>query len=430
MKTIQNPILRGFCPDPCMIRTGDDYYIATSTFEWWPCVNLYHSKDLAHWEQLPSPLREPGQMDLRGDPNSGGIWAPDLSWDGQYYYLLVTNVTTKKGRWYSIGFDPSLLHDTDGKCYLVNMVNGFKGVLVQQMDPETGALLGERRKVYSGSGIGCTEGPRIYHIGSWYYLVVAEGGTGYSHCVTIARSDNVFGPYETMPDNPLLTSDQNDLTAIQKCGHGSFVETQNGEWYMAHLCSRPNSARGSLLGRETALQKITWQDGWPRLTGQESMNSLHHVTLVARRQQEHEMQAETRMDFAPVCPEQMAGFTYCYDSMNFYLLGKTCTEDGTPVLELLKSDTGVVEDVCDPVPVPDGTLDFKLTTTPDGGMAQFYYRQPQGEWQSIGPACPTDILTDEHCRGFTGAHVGVYAHDMAGLHNHADFDYLNVHFER
>ena len=288
------------------------------------------------------------------------------------------------------------------------------------------------------------------------------------------------------------SSHSDDLTAIQKCGHGSFVETQNGEWYMAHLCSRPNSARGSLLGRETALQKITWQDGWPRLacggkiaqnavpaskdlpevelpamaeqddfdvpalapgyatprtplgdcvnltvrpgwlrlTGQESMNSLHHVTLVARRQQEHEMQAETRMDFAPVCPEQMAGFTYCYDSMNFYLLGKTCAEDGTPVLELLKSDTGVVEDVCDPVPVPDGTLDFKLTTTPDGGMAQFYYRQPQGEWQSIGPACPTDILTDEHCRGFTGAHVGMYAHDMAGLHNHADFDYLNVHFER
>lgn len=305
---------------------------------------------------------------------------------------------------------------------------------------------------------------------------------------TLVASDQVWD----MPDNPLLTSDQNDLTAIQKCGHGSFVETQNGEWYMAHLCSRPNSARGSLLGRETALQKITWQDGWPRLacggkiaqnavpapkdlpevelpamaeqddfdvpalapgyatprtplgdcvnltvrpgwlrlTGQESMNSLHHVTLVARRQQEHEMQAETRMDFAPICPEQMAGFTYCYDSMNFYLLGKTCAEDGTPVLELLKSDTGVVEDVCDPVPVPDGTLDFKLTTTPDGGMAQFYYRQPQGEWQSIGPACPTDILTDEHCRGFTGAHVGVYAHDMAGLHNHADFDYLNVHFER
>lgn len=138
----------------------------------------------------------------------------------------------------------------------------------------------------------------------------------------------------------------------------------------------------------------------------------------------------SRNNYGDTTAFAMAGFTYCYDSMNFYLLGKTCAEDGTPVLELLKSDTGVVEDVCDPVPVPDGTLDFKLTTTPDGGMAQFYYRQPQGEWQSIGPACPTDILTDEHCRGFTGAHVGVYAHDMAGLHNHADFDYLNVHFER
>ena len=184
MKTIQNPILRGFCPDPCMIRTGDDYYIATSTFEWWPCGNLYHSKDLAHWEQLPSPLREPGQMDLRGDPNSGGIWAPDLSWDGQYYYLLVTNVTTKKGRWYnthnymsraasitgpwsqpvylnSIGFDPSLLHDTDGKCYLVNMVNGFKGVLVQQMDPETGAVVPRGQR-----GEFCTKGYSVMH-GYW-----------------------------------------------------------------------------------------------------------------------------------------------------------------------------------------------------------------------------------------------------------------------
>ncbi len=479
MKTIQNPILRGFCPDPCMIRTGDDYYIATSTFEWWPCVNLYHSKDLAHWEQLPSPLREPGQMDLRGDPNSGGIWAPDLSWDGQYYYLLVTNVTTKKGRWYnthnymsraasitgpwsqpvylnSIGFDPSLLHDTDGKCYLVNMVNGFKGVLVQQMDPETGALLGERRKVYSGSGIGCTEGPRIYHIGSWYYLVVAEGGTGYSHCVTIARSDNVFGPYETMPDNPLLTSDQNDLTAIQKCGHGSFVETQNGEWYMAHLCSRPNSARGSLLGRETALQKITWQDGWPRLacggkiaqnavpapkdlpevelpamaeqddfdvpalapgyatprtplgdcvnltvrpgwlrlTGQESMNSLHHVTLVARRQQEHEMQAETRMDFAPVCPEQMAGFTYCYDSMNFYLLGKTCAEDGTPVLELLKSDAEYLAQLAKTLEAFDAYL-WRVRDSDGDGCLETWCKYDTGEDHAMRYADAPDPWEEE-----------------------------------
>ena len=515
MSEIRNPILRGFCPDPCMIRTGEDYYIATSTFEWFPCVNLFHSRDLMHWEQIESPLREPGQMDLCGVPDSGGIWAPDLSWDGQYYYLLVTNVLTKKGRWYnthnymsraasitgpwskplylnSIGFDPSLLHDTDGKSYLVNMVNGFKGVLVQQIDRETGALLGKRRKVYSGSGIGCTEGPRIYHFGDYYYLIVAEGGTGYAHCVTIARADNVFGPYETMPDNPLLTSDRDDPDALQKCGHGSIVETQAGEWYLTHLCSRPDVASGCLLGRESALQRLEWHNGWPRLagggrfartvwpapaglpafapaacpdrddfdapalapgyavpraplgaalsltarpgwlrlTGQESLNSRHHVSLVARRQTEHEMTAATCMDFAPACPEQLAGLAYYYDAMNFYLLGKTCTEDGAEVLTLLRSDTGVIEEVCAPLPVPDGPLELQLETTPDGRGAQFRWRANGGDWADIGPVCTTSILTDEHCRGFTGAHVGLYAHDMAGLHGYADFDWLAVRCRR
>lgn len=288
MSIIQNPVLRGFCPDPCMIRSGPDYYLATSTFEWWPGVNFFHSRDLARWEQIESPLRDPGQLDLRGDPNSGGIWAPDLSTDGKRFYLLVTDVKTKKGRWYnthnyllwadtmagpwsqpvylnSIGFDPSLLHDTDGKCYLVNMVNGFRGVLVQQLDPATGTLVGPRHKVYDGSGIGCTEGPRIYHIGDWYYLLVAEGGTGYEHCVTVARSADVFGPYETMPGNPLLTSDRQDPDGLQKCGHASLVQSADGGWYLAHLCARPNRSKGCILGRETAIQRIVWQDGWPAL---------------------------------------------------------------------------------------------------------------------------------------------------------------------
>lgn len=512
MGTIDNPILRGFCPDPCIIRTGEDYYIATSTFEWWPCVHLFHSRDLAHWEMIESPLREPEQMNLGGIPNSGGIWAPDLSWDGAWYYLLVTNVTTKKGRWYnthnymsrardirgpwsqpiylnSIGFDPSVLHDTDGRHYLVNMVNGFKGVLVQEMDPDTGELLGERRKVYSGSGIGCTEGPRIYHIGDWYYLIVAEGGTGYSHCVTVARAATVYGPYETMPDNPLLTSDQNDLATLQKCGHGSLVETPAGVWYMAHLCSRPDENHGSLLGRETALQEIVWQDDWPRLScggriaqrqvhvssqiegtptmampevddytesvlapyyvvprmplggamsltqrpgwlrliGQESLNSTYHVSLVARAQQEHSMQAQTRMEFSPRCPEQLAGLVYYYDTLHFYILGKTCDEDGALQVVLLQSDAGNIVDVCDPIPIEEDTaLELRLTTDEDGRTVRFCMRTGDGSWQAVGGQCDTSILTDEHCRGFTGAHVGLYVHDMAGLRCHADYDYLRV----
>lgn len=514
MSMIQNPVLRGFCPDPCMIRSGPDYYLATSTFEWWPGVNLFHSRDLARWEQIESPVREPGQLDLRGDPNSGGIWAPDLSTDGKRFYLLVTDVKTKKGRWYnthnyllsadtmagpwsqplylnSIGFDPSLLHDTDGKCYLVNMVNGFRGVLVQQLDLATGTLVGPRHKVYSGSGIGCTEGPRIYHIGDWYYLLVAEGGTGYEHCVTVARSADVFGPYETMPGNPLLTSDRQDPDGLQKCGHASLVQSPDGGWYLAHLCARPNRSKGCILGRETAIQRIAWQDGWPRLAdggrfgrsqfegpapaadfvprtmperddfdadcllpgyaspraplgnkmdlqsrpgwlrlyGQESLNSWHNVSLIARRQQEAEMTASTRMEFVPVCPEQMAGLTYYYDSMNFYLLAKTCDDEGQPLLALLKSDTGAIEDCVQPIPLTDrGVLELRVQTSPDGAQAGFAFRQGESDWQTVGEPLSTEILTDEHCRGFTGAHVGLYAHDMAGLGAFADFDDLAVHF--
>ncbi|MDE7297469.1 MAG: glycoside hydrolase family 43 protein, partial [Lachnospiraceae bacterium] len=311
---IQNPILKGFCPDPSVIRVGGDYYIATSTFEWWPGVKLFHSRDLKHWEQIPSPLRRKSQLNMQGNPPSGGIWAPCLSYDGQYYYLVYTDVKTKKGRYYnthnylvytddiygewseplylnSIGFDPSLFHDTDGKKYLVNMVNGFKGVLVQELAPAREEeqqesadknradtfrsecpppfrLVGERKKVYDGSGIGCTEGPHLYHVGDWYYLLTAEGGTGYEHCVTMARAGSVWGPFETDPENPVLTSEKEDLRSLQKCGHADLVDTPEGEWYMVHLCARPLSEqKWCTLGRETAIQKVYWNtDGWLRLS--------------------------------------------------------------------------------------------------------------------------------------------------------------------
>lgn len=509
---INNPILTGFSPDPSIIRAGNDYYIATSTFEWWPGVHLFHSTDLDNWEQIKSPLRRNKQLNMVGDPTSGGVWAPCLSYDGEYYYLVYTDVKTKKGRFYnthnyvvytkdiygdwsdpvylnSIGFDPSLFHDVDGKKYLVNMVNGFKGILVQEIEPVTFKLIGERKKVYDGSGIGCTEGPHMYHIGDWYYLIVAEGGTGYDHCVTMARSKSVWGPFETMPGNPILTSDKNNMSALQKCGHADIVDTPDGEWYMVHLCSRPlNGQKWCTLGRETAIQKVCWDaDGWLRLEngsrfpencvrcnceektninhseditdnfdssvinvayssprasyydftdlssrkgymriyGKESMNSLHSVSLLATRQRTFNVEVSTCMDYRPDCEQQMAGLTYMYDAMNFYLLAKTVSDDGKQILVLLKSDSGIITDETDPV-IIDGSREIELRAQIEGGQkVLFSYRyKGESEWKAVGREMTTEILTDEHCRGFTGAHFGIYAHDMAGLGSYADYDYF------
>ncbi|MDO4305321.1 MAG: glycoside hydrolase family 43 protein [Eubacteriales bacterium] len=510
---IQNPILRGFCPDPSIVRVGRDYFIAVSTFEWWPGVRIYHSTDLEHFQQLPSPLNRAEQLSLVGNPDSGGVWAPDLSFDGKRFWLVYTDVKTRNGGLFnthnylvrtedirsgvwsapvylnSTGFDPSILHDTDGKMYLVNMVNGFKGVLVQEYDPEKECLVGEAKNVYPGTGRDFTEGPHIYHIGDWYYLMMAEGGTAYEHCETMARAKSIWGPYEADPENPVLTSEMENEHALQKCGHADLVQTQTGEWYLVHLCSRPpKGTKLSVLGRETALQKVCWnEEGWLRLScggryaqretkepegleamaeipvkdkedfdgiavpgaefsslripaegytslterpgylrmyGQESLNSRFRVSIVARRQTEYHCMAETALEFCPECPEQAAGLAYLYDTRNFFLLLKTADETGRPVLVLLKSDRGNVTGEAEiPCPETDGIVYLRAETFDSGLKVRFLY-SADGEQYAVLKEETTEILTDEHCIGFTGAHFGMYCHDMTGRRKAADFDYF------
>jgi xylan 1,4-beta-xylosidase len=295
---IENPVLRGFHPDPSILRVGRDYYIATSTFEWFPGVRIHHSRDLVNWTHRTYALTRTSQLDLRGNPRSGGVWAPCLSFDGTRFWLVYTDVKSWgrgfldarnyvvtapsiDGPWSdpaslnASGFDPSLFHDTDGRKWLVNMLwdhrrdgrDAFGGIVLQEFDPRRHELVGRPRRIFVGSHLGITEGPHLYRRGPYYYLMVAEGGTGWDHCVTLARSPAIEGPYEVDPDAPLLTSRMTPGCALQKAGHGSLVEAIDGSFYLAHLCARPlGPDRRCILGRETALQAVVWtDDGWLKL---------------------------------------------------------------------------------------------------------------------------------------------------------------------
>jgi xylan 1,4-beta-xylosidase len=308
--TIRNPILTGFNPDPSIVRVGDDYYIATSTFEWFPGVQIHHSRDLVHWRLLTRPLRRPSQLNMLGDPDSCGIWAPCLTHADGLFWLIYTDVkrygrTTVGGAsgaslrdfhnylattssieadWSdpidlnSSGFDPSLFHDDDGRKYLLNMLwdhrpgyNRFAGIVLQEYSVKERKLVGERTNIFNGTPLGFTEAPHLYKRNGWYYLLTAEGGTGWGHAVAMARSRKLTGPYELHPDSHILSARHRPDSELQRAGHADLVETQNGDTYMVYLCGRPLRNRGRCtLGRETAIQKMTWgADDWLRtLDGQ------------------------------------------------------------------------------------------------------------------------------------------------------------------
>jgi xylan 1,4-beta-xylosidase len=302
---IRNPILTGFNPDPSIVRVGDDYYIATSTFEWFPGVQIHHSRDLVNWRLLTRPLNRAIQLNMLGDPDSCGVWAPCLSYADGLFWLIYTDVkrfgrasvagasgssmrdfhnylvTSPRidGDWSdpvylnSSGFDPSLFHDDDGRKYLVNQLwdhrpgnNRFAGIVLQEYSVKERKLIGERMNIFKGTSLGFTEAPHLYKRDGWYYLLTAEGGTNWNHAVTMARSRNLAGPYELHPDTYIMSARQRSDLVLQRAGHASLVETPTGETYLAYLCGRPLRNRGRCtLGRETAIQKMVWdEEGWLR----------------------------------------------------------------------------------------------------------------------------------------------------------------------
>jgi xylan 1,4-beta-xylosidase len=386
-------------------------------------VQIHHSRDLKHWRLLTRPLRRASQLNMLGDPDSCGVWAPCLSHDGTRFHLVYTDVkrygrtsvggasgaslrdfhnylvTAERidGEWSdpvylnSSGFDPSLFHDADGRKYLLNMLwdhrpghNRFAGIMAQEFAPRENKLVGARRIIFKGTPLGLTEAPHLYRRGGWYYLLTAEGGTGWGHAATLARSRELFGPYELHPDTTIISARNRPDAPLQRTGHADLVETQAGDTYMVYLCGRPLKNRGRCtLGRETAIQKMIWgEDGWLRTTdgagvpqletpapnlpahpfapgperhdfdapelpidfqwlrspfpeelfslaarsghlrlyGRETIGSQFRQALVARRQQAHCYSAETEMEFAPEHFQQMAGLVCYYGGAKFHYL--------------------------------------------------------------------------------------------------------------
>ena len=426
---IHNPILTGFHADPVICRKGDDFYIANSSFQWWPGVPIHHSRDLLHWQLIAYALTRTTQLDMDRALDSQGVWAPCLTFNphDNLFYLIYTNVNRHsrystletpnyvvtaadpRGPWSEpaflncTGFDPSFFHDDDGRTWLVNMVwshhpeqRNFDGIVLQEYSKAEKKLVGPISNIFPGTSLGATEGPHLFRRNNWYYLIVAEGGTGYHHALTLARSRNIIGPYELHPQNPIMTAAGTDLP-IQKAGHGNLVDTPAGEWYGVFLCGRPRNGRRCVLGRETAIERGHWDDddwfrfdsphprlevpaaklppiakpavperddfaanqplplfwntlrmpygdeisttdrpGWLRLHAQpRPLETNRRQALLARRIQHRDFQAATLMEFAPVNPLQYAGLTCFYGHTNYYWLRVTHHDQLGRVVELI-----------------------------------------------------------------------------------------------
>ncbi|MEJ3749715.1 glycoside hydrolase family 43 protein [Actinomycetes bacterium KLBMP 9797] len=500
---IQNPVLAGFHPDPSILRVGEDYYLATSTFEWCPGVVVHHSRDLVHWRRLGGVLDEPRLLDVTGVPDSGGVWAPDLTYANGRFHLVfsvldnyafgykdlrnyLTTAPSVDGPWsdpvplHGRGFDAALFHDDDGATWLLSMAfdsrvgKGFAGIEIQRL--VDGALVGPPRKIFAGTGIGVTEGPHLYRVGDWYYLMVAEGGTGYEHGVTVARSRDLFGPYEPDPAGPMLTARHDPELALQKAGHGCLVATGSGEWYLSHLAARPYTTRGRcVLGRETALQRVEWVDGWPRvpggvpalevpapiarkgpflthsdirgpflalgvewstlrrhaaadwlavsgdsvrIQGGQSPYGLRSPSLVARPVTDRRCALDATVDFRPTNVHQAAGITAYYNTRTWYFL--SVTTEGVVLVgsdrgarrELWRRD-GVTGPVRLRVELDGPVLRFALAPGDTGGSG----------WEPVPVELDATTLSDEYADeivdgqvrsfGFTGAFVGLWVQDLS-----------------
>ena len=297
-----NPVIPGMASDPSVVRAGEDYYLVTSTFEYFPGVPVYHSRDLVNWRLVGHALTRASQLPLVRLTRNGGIWAPTIRHHEGTFYMVTTLKTEAGGNFFVTakdpagpwsepvkldqgGIDPSLFFDDDGKVYLTTGGGECPARICQsEIDIETGRRLSDIKGLWNGTGGSSPEGPHLYKRGGFYYLVIAEGGTEYGHMVTVARSRSPWGPFESNPRNPVLTHRNFKQSPIQATGHADLVEARDGSWWAVFHGIRPATRQAHHTGRETYLTPVTWsEDGWPVFNGTGTVTPRMDVKTLPQR---------------------------------------------------------------------------------------------------------------------------------------------------
>jgi xylan 1,4-beta-xylosidase len=491
-----NPIIPGVHPDPSVCRVGDDYYLVTSSFEYFPGIPIFHSKDLINWEQIGHCLTRNSQLDLSNTAIWSGVWAPTLRYHKGTFYMITTNVTnggnfyvsaTKpEGPWSdpiwvdNESFDPSLFFDDDGKVYYTR--RGKKGIVQSEIDLNTGKLLNPLKMINPGYLSPDTEGPHLYKMKGWYYLLTAEGGTRALHMVNIGRSKSPWGPFEACPKNPILAQHKN-YQLIRSTGHADLFEAHDGSWWMVFLATRHyNYDAMSYIGRETFLAPVKWVDGWPvvdadvtnelnvktkTLPGvpvknlpvrdefdqsklnfcwnflrnpiegswnlaekpgslvlhgnKNSLNDIAAPAWVGRRQEDINCTIETKFSFTAEKENEEAGLTIFQNFQHHYEF-LVSQRAGSQALVIRKT---IGDLTCETITVPLKNQQVYLKIQGDKDKYVFSYSVDGLKYENVGTANP-QYLGTEIASSFTGVYFAMYSTGNGSVcTNKASFDYFN-----
>lgn len=488
--TFHNPILPGYHPDPSIVRVGEDYYMVNSTFEWFPGMRIHHSRDLVNWELVGYGLHRPDQVNLQeGLGDYMGVFAVTIRHHDGLFYLITTCVQCEKGGNFYVtaedpagpwsdplwldspGIDPSLMWDDDGKAYYVGHGNleetqdwpDQQGAWLQELDTAKGELVGKRVQLTYGHANNAvwTEGPHLYKVEGNYLLMVAEGGTGFNHAVTVHHADSVFGPYVADMVNPVLTHRHlGEDYPIHSIGHADLVQTQEGDWWAVMLGKRDVDGF-TLLARETFLAPVRFEGRRPvfnpgvgkvlaeqprpdlpwtpfaprpardnfegteldlewnmlrtphsqwyaleegRLVLElrpETLNDLANPSLLARRIVDHRFEASLELDFRSGEPNEMAGMILYRRSECHYQFLRQGDE-----LVIVRTEPRSVTEVARTAYSAESVI---LKAEADGLDLRFSYGESEDAMKPLGEVQSMSVLSFEVAEGFTGPYVGMYA---------------------